>query len=110
MKVKLLKQSMSPVDEGKFNAMMDEYKSSYDTIIEESRGDMKKAHEGIDKMIEVLHDKYKGDRELEVDLPKTGKAWSVLLDKYGTIALGTNIDSGKLCLMILDNDDAGIAP
>lgn len=109
MKVKLLKQSLSPVKKDKFDAMMDEYQSTYDSILEENGQDMKVVHEKVEELIAELQNKYKNDREIEIDMPTSGKAWTKLLDEYGTIALGRHVDTDKLCLMILDSQDSGIA-
>jgi len=110
MKVKLLRQSLNPIEIEVLTEMMEEYEASYDTILENAGGDMKSVHEQVEDMIKDLSEKYKSDCEVEVELPTSGRKWNDLLSRYGTIALGTHVDTGKLCLMILDSEDNGIAP
>ena len=109
MKINLLRQSMNPLEKDKVDEMMNDYRTKYDEILSNAGGDMQSVHLQVEEMIVQLREHYKNDMEVTVELPTSGKQWKELLSKHGTIALGTHVDTGKLCLMVMDADDTGIS-
>jgi len=110
MKVQLIRKSMNPVEAYKLTEMVDEYKKRYDILLEKYGTDMKEMHENLEPMIESLMNDYEDDLSLTVTLPTSGPQWKKLINKYDcTITLGTNIETEKLMLIIMDEDDTGIS-
>lgn len=109
MKVALLRQSLNPVADRALDRMMEDYKSAYDTILDEHGQDMKTVHEMVEEMIEELNVKYKDDIEIMIELPKSAKQWAKLIDTHGVISIGTHAETGKVALIIMDKADSGIA-
>ena len=109
MKVQIIRQSMTPIEFEIHAQMMDEYQLNYDKLTEQSAGDMQKLHESLDNMIKDLTKRYEEHLSKEVDMPKTKKAWTELLDTYGAIIVGTHVDTGKLMLIVMDDQVQGIS-
>lgn len=112
MKLKMLRQSGNPVLKADLDRMMIDYKTEYDKIIAEFGNDMEKVHKAIDGeggLMSLMATKYEKERELEVELPKSAKKWKELVDLHGVVSIGTNAESGKLCLIMMDSHDSGLA-
>lgn len=109
MKVKILRQSMNPVKDDKLNAMVKDYQKSFDGILEECGADMQAVHTKVEELLQYLQKKYKDDMELEIDMPKSGKQWKALIEEHGVISVGTHVETGKVCFIIMDSDDSGLA-
>lgn len=116
MKLKVYRQSGSPVNPEHETQYNEEYKLLYDKC--ELKADVIFAKEGgklkrLPRMIMLqrllrysergLISKY-GGQDL-VELPKTAKAWTALLNKYGEtpLMLAKEQASGKLVLLLMDN-------
>ena len=112
MKLKMLRQSGNPVLKKDLERMMKVYTTEYDKILAESGRDMEKVHEKVDGeggLMERLAIEFKEERELEVILPTSAKKWKELVDVHGVVSIGTNSESGKLCLIMMDSMDSGLA-
>ena len=104
-----MRQSMNPVKQEALERMLAEYQKEYDIILDNCGGDMKSVHEQVEEMIVKMAEKYKDDIEVKVDLPKSGKQWAALNKEHGVISVGTHVETGKVALIIMDDEDAGIA-
>lgn len=116
MKLKVYRQSGSPINPESELQYNEEYKALYDkceakadTIFAKEFGHLKQ----LPRMIMLqrllrfaergLIAKYGGNDVVE--LPKTAKAWTALLNKYGEtpLMLAKEQASGKLVLLLMDN-------
>jgi len=109
MKVSMMRSSMNPVKQEALERMLAEYQKEYDIILGNAGGDMKAVHLQVEDMIVRLSEKYKEDIEIKVELPANGKQWAALNKEHGVISVGTHITTGKVALIIMDEEDSGIA-
>ena len=109
MKVKMIRQSYTPVKDSVNKEMMDEYKLNYDKLTELHGTDMQSLHSSIEELIGDLRSKYEDRLSEYIDMPKSGKQWKQLLDQYGAVIVGSHVDTGELLLIIMDEEDRGVA-
>lgn len=113
MKLKMMRQSGNPVLKTDLRRMMAIYQVEFDKILKEFGKDMEKVHnaiEGEGGLMSRLAVEFADERELEVTLPTSAKKWKELVDLHGVVSIGTNETSGKLCLIVMDSMDSGLAP
>lgn len=112
MKVKIYRQSGNPVLKEDLDRMMVVYKAEFDKILEKCGNDMEKVNnaiEGEGGLMSKLAVEFESERELEIELPKSAKKWKELVGKFGVVSIGTKDETGKLCLIMMDAMDSGLA-
>ena len=98
--VTIIKQSGNPVDNTEAEAYSKEWKEGFDKLFD-SEGDMAVVSENAKEYEEELMKKYK--IENSVELPKSMKAWKLLLDQHGSgIMVDQDVNTGDLMFVILD--------
>ena len=98
--VTIIKQSGNPVDEGDAKKYSEEWKEGFDKLFD-AEGDMAVVTDKAKEYEEKLMKKYK--IENSVELPKSMKAWKLLLDQHGSgIMVDQNVETGDLMFVILD--------
>jgi len=98
--VTIIKQSGNPVDEGDAKKYLEEWKEGFDKLFD-VEGDMAIVTDKAREYEETLIKKYK--LENSVELPKSMKAWKLLLERHGSgIMVDQNVETGELMFVILD--------
>tara|TARA_R100001132_G_C3208015_1_gene52262 strand:- start:280 stop:588 length:309 start_codon:yes stop_codon:yes gene_type:complete len=98
--VTIIKQSGNPVNNEEAEAYNKEWKEGFDKLFD-VKGDMAIVSEKAREYEEELSKKY-GTKET-VELPKSMKAWKILLEKSkGPIMIDQSTDNGDLIFIILD--------
>lgn len=115
MKLKVYRQSGSPVNPEMQDKYTEEYRALYDKCEERAERTFQKTKGYLTKVPRMLIlqrmlayaerglvKKYNG--EVEVELPKTSKAWTALISKFGDtpLMLAKEQNSGKLVLILMD--------
>jgi len=110
-KVKLVRKSLNPVHKDDLDRMMEDYKTRYDAILGNVGHDMKKVHEQVEEMILTIRKDYEDESLILTDMPTSLKKWNELIVTHGNvpITIGTDVDTGKLMLVLMDQDDSGLA-
>ena len=109
-KVNLIRQSLNPVKQEDLEVMMKDYQTRFDLIMSESNGDMKKVHESTDELIAAIREEYKDQMTLRINMPTSLKQWKNLITEMGGhISIGTHVESGAITLVLMDDDDSGLA-
>jgi predicted metal-binding protein len=102
MKVKMARHSGLPV----VGSVADEYrecwKSYYDKILDKYQPDMLKVQERLEKLANILNNRYK--TVIEVDIPRSAKGWKALLEENGShgICITTDLEKKEIRLILLD--------
>ena len=98
--VMIIKQSGNPVDKEEAEAYSKEWKEGFDKLFD-AKGDMAVVSDKAKEYEEELMRKYK--IENSVELPKSMKAWKLLLEQHGSgIMVDQNVETGDLMFVILD--------
>ena len=98
--VTIIKQSGNPVDEGDAKKFLDEWKEGFDKLFD-ADGNMAVVTEKAQEYEKELMKKYKIERTVE--LPKSMKAWKMLLEEHRSgIMVDQNHKTGELMFVILD--------
>ena len=98
--VMIIKQSGNPVDKEEAEAYHKEWKEGFDKLFD-AKGDMAVVSDKAKEYEEELMRKYK--IENSVELPKSMKAWKLLLEQHGSgIMVDQNVETGDLMFVILD--------
>ena len=95
MKIKAIRASGNPVDPEKMEARDAEWKEGFDEIVEKHGKYSPETNKALDEFESKLNSKYNDLTVVEIDLPKTGKAWKKLMSKYGNIMLTTCVESNE---------------
>lgn len=108
MKVKMFRMSGNPVDPVKAKQREDDWKSGFDTIIEKHGKHGPETNKELDELEASLLKKYNDLTLIDVELPRTGKAWKELLSTYGNVMATTAVEdnehakSGDILLVVND--------
>lgn len=104
MNLRLVRMSGLPVSEENLAAYNEEFKSSYDAIMEQHSPDMLKVHEALQALDKELQGKWQ--RIESNSLPKSAKGWRALIEKFQApimIAVSAEENAeGTLVLVIMD--------
>jgi hypothetical protein len=102
MKIELMRQSGQPVDLGDRDKYDNDFKAFYDKAAERAGLDMLKLARFMRFGERQLAKKY--NNLVEVELPKSEKAWKALQAKYEDCPIMTavNLKNSKLILIIMD--------
>jgi hypothetical protein len=102
MKLRLARMSGRPVSAENLAAYEAEFKERYDKILEAHGNDMLTVHQELLKLDQELQGKW---QRIEVEaLPKSGKGWHELLEKFDApVMLAKSSENvGELVLVIMD--------
>jgi hypothetical protein len=100
MKIKLYRQSGDPVALENREHYKREFQEMYDKCAEEAGLDMLKLHESVAAAETELVKKW--NAEVEVELPKTQRAWDKLISQYeDTPLMLAKAKNGKYLVLIL---------
>ena len=98
--VMIIKQSGNPINNEDAEAYQKEWKNGFDKLFD-IKGDMAIVSEKAREYEKELADKYEAHNKIE--MPKSMKAWKLLLDKYENgIMVDQNIKTGEIMFVILD--------
>jgi len=98
--VTIIKQSGNPVDEGDAKKFLNEWTEGFDRLFD-AEGDMPTVSEKAQEYEKELMKKYKIEKTVE--LPKSMKAWKMLLEEHRSgIMVDQNHTTGDLMFVILD--------
>lgn len=101
-KIQLFRQSGNPVDMSDREKYDIEFKKMYDKAAERAGLDMIKLNRMLRFCERQLIKKY--NIKVEVEMPKTAKAWESLINKYEDVPImvARELNSGKPILIIMD--------
>lgn len=102
MKLRLAKQSGTPVDELAARQFQKDFQTGFDEIIEEHGKTSQETKDALDALDLKLQKKYADALVKSIEFPKSKKAWMRLLDEHGSVMMCTNIESGELYGIIPD--------
>lgn len=102
MKVQVIRMSGNPVEPKEADAYQKEWQEGFDRLTEEHGKFGPEISKALEEFEKELQDKYNDLSIVEWELPKTGKAWIEKLNEYGSIIVSTNVETGKLTLVVHD--------
>ena len=95
MIIKTIRLSGNPVDPEISDKKDNEWKEGFDAIIEKHGKHGPETAEALDKFESELLDKYNDLTVIDTEMPKTKKAWTELMSKYGNIIVTTAAESNS---------------
>lgn len=102
MKVRVCRASGQPVDPDKAAAYQKEWQDGFDAAVEKYGKYGPETSKVLDELDKELQEKYNDLTIVEMELPKSGKAWKELLSDYGAIVVGTSLETDELVFIVND--------
>jgi predicted metalloenzyme YecM len=102
MKVQVIRMSGNPIEHEQADAYKLDWQNGFDAICEKHGKFGDEVEKELTALEKELKDKYNDLTIVEWELPKTGKAWIEKLSEYGNIMVTTNMETGKVILVIHD--------
>lgn len=102
MKLKIIRQSGQPISPEKADEFQKEWEFGFDNILKKHGKLGDETPTLLNELEKNLQERYNDLTVVDFKLPKSQKAWIEELSKYGNIMLTTNLDTGDLVAVILD--------
>jgi predicted nuclease with TOPRIM domain len=95
MKIKMIRASGNPVSPEKADEKQKAWEEGFDALTKKHGKYGEEINKALDGLERELENKYNDLSVIDVELPKSAKAWKELASEYGNIMITTSIEDNK---------------
>lgn len=102
MKIKVVRASGQPVDPKKADEYTKAWQEGFDRAVDKFGKFGPEVNDQLDQLEKDLHEQFNDLSIVEWEFPKSKKAWLEKLNEYGQVMVTTNVETGELLFVVLD--------